>query len=78
MNATIIISRPLFTLYDVKATPSPKIGMFLIITGIILIIMSLLLLIVTVIPGLLGIAFGVYSIIKGSSIRKEARSHEIE
>lgn len=64
--------------HESKETPSPKIGMFLIIAGIVLIIMSLLLLIVTVIPGLLGVAFGVYSIIKGSSIRKEAKSHNIE
>ncbi len=64
--------------YESKATPSPKIGMFLIVAGIVLIIMSLLLMLATVIPGLIGVAIGVYAIIKGSSIKKEAKSREIE
>jgi hypothetical protein len=64
--------------HESKATPSPKIGMFLIVAGIALIIMCLLLLIVSVVPGLLGIAFGVYCIIKGFSIRKEAKLNRVE
>lgn len=63
---------------EAKPSPSPKIGMFLIVAGIVLIIMSLLLLVAAVIPGLLGIALGVFSIVKGSSIRKKTKSLDVE
>ena len=63
---------------ETKSSPSPKVGMFLIVAGIVLIIMSLLLMIATIIPGLIGIALGIFSIIKGSSIRKAAKSMEGE
>ena len=63
---------------ETKATPNSKIGIFFIVVGAVLIVMSLLLMLATVIPGLIGVALGIFSIIKGFSIRKAAKQIEYE
>lgn len=55
---------------DSKPSSNPKLGIFMIVAGIVLILMSLLLLIATIIPGIIGIAIGVICIIKGVKIKK--------
>jgi len=54
-------------------TISPKIGMFLIVSGIVIVVMSLVLMVVYIIPGLVGVAFGVYCVIKGRKSRKQSK-----